>query len=98
MELIIDITENHLKTLQKMNECGLGYYHRAILNGTPLSEELEKLKTEIKQQGSIHIKYRRTENIDHLVDSIVYQCKDGFCNYIDNHIAELKDKNINEKG
>ena len=52
--------------------------------------EFEKLKAEIKQQGSIHIKYRRTEDIDHLVDSIVYQCKDGFCNYIDNHISELR--------
>ena len=52
--------------------------------------KLEKLKAEIKQQGSIHVKYRRTEDIDHLVDSIVYQCKDGFCNYIDNYIKELK--------
>ncbi len=53
-------------------------------------EEFEKLKAEIKQQGSVHVKYRRTEDIDHLVDSIVYQCKDGFCNYIDNYIKELK--------
>ena len=56
-------------------------------------DELEKLKAEIKQQGSIHVKYRRTEDVDHLVDSIVYQCKDGFCNYIDNSIKKLRGEN-----
>ena len=36
MQIVINISENHYKTLQKMSECGLGYYQRAILNGTPL--------------------------------------------------------------
>ena len=59
-------------------------------------EELEKIKAEIKQQGSVHVRYRRIEDIDQLVDNIVYQCKDAFCDYIDNHIKELKGEN-NEK-
>ena len=52
--------------------------------------ELEKIKAEINQQGSVHVRYRRIEDIDQLVDNIVYQCKDAFCDYIDNHIKELK--------
>ena len=83
---------------KKLDLMGCGVYMGTHWSKQNTISELEKLKTEIKQQGSIHIKYRKTEDIDHLVDSIVYQCKDGFCNYIDNHIAELKDKNINEKG
>lgn len=36
MQIVIDISENHYKVLQMMSDVGLGYYHLAILNGTPL--------------------------------------------------------------
>lgn len=36
MQIVIDITEGHYKTLQAMSNIGLGYYYDAILNGTPL--------------------------------------------------------------
>ena len=36
MQIVIDITEGHYKTLQAMSDIGLGYYYDAILNGTPL--------------------------------------------------------------
>ena len=91
IKLIIDISEEEYENVLKFTDCyAFGY---AIANGRPLQEEFEKIKAEIKQQGSIHVKYRRTEDVDHLVDSIVYQCKDGFCNRIDNHIKELKGEN-----
>ena len=54
MKIIVEISDNHFKTLQKMNECGLGYYQRAILNGTPLPKghgrlgDLDKIKKEMQ--------------------------------------------------
>ena len=35
MQLLINIDENEYKALQKMQECGLGYYHEIILAGIP---------------------------------------------------------------
>ena len=44
MQIVIDISEAHYKTLQMMSDIGLGYYHRAILNGTPLPRGHGRLK------------------------------------------------------
>jgi len=33
MKVLIDINENDYKVLEDMKNCGLGYYHEAILNG-----------------------------------------------------------------
>ena len=36
MQILIDISEGHYKTLQRMRDVGLGYYNKAILNGKVL--------------------------------------------------------------
>lgn len=36
MQIVVNITENHYKALMKMKEFSLGYYQRAIINGTVL--------------------------------------------------------------
>ena len=38
MQIVVNISENQYKVLQMMSDVGLGYYHLAILNGTPLSK------------------------------------------------------------
>lgn len=55
MKLVVDVPEGNYKALKKMSGCGLGVYHEMILNGTPLSEEFEKIKSEI-------IEYRSKQN------------------------------------
>ena len=43
MQIVIDITEDHYKTLQKMAEIGLGYYYDAIINGKVLPSKHGRL-------------------------------------------------------
>ncbi len=38
MQILVNISEEHYKTLQKMKDVGLGYYNEAILNGKVLPE------------------------------------------------------------
>lgn len=46
MKIVVDIPEEHVKTLKKLN--GLGYYHEVIANGQPLSEVLDEISAEIE--------------------------------------------------
>ena len=52
MKIVIDITKGHFETLKEMGDCGLGYYNEAILKGQPLSEILDKISAEIKENMS----------------------------------------------
>ena len=84
MKLIIEISDNHFKTLQKMNECGLGYYQRAILNGTPLPKghgdliDRSKLLVELEcgiragnyEEG--YEKYPHINDMDDCFDTVKY--------------------------
>ncbi len=74
MELIIDVTENHLKTLQKMNECGLGYYHRAILNGTPLPKGHGRLIDAEDAIETLQIMFARDEDIQNACEQCISDC------------------------
>ena len=40
MKVLVDITEGHYETLKAMADVGLGYYHEAILNGTPIPDKV----------------------------------------------------------
>ena len=40
MQILINISEEHFKTLQMMKDVGLGCYHEAILNGQVFSEDI----------------------------------------------------------
>ena len=80
MKLIIDINEKDYNSIisdKLISPRNLNIYERMIANGTPLSEELEKLKTEIKELKSDSDYYewygiRRTVNL------------------INKHLSELK--------
>lgn len=46
-KIIVEISDEHFETLVAMRDIGLGYYQNAILNGKPLEDELNEIKTEI---------------------------------------------------
>ena len=83
MKVVIDIDERAYKGCVKLksnDDMGVLGFHliNATANGTPLSEELEKLRTELHETAEMHSNgnyYLRDEWIDE---------------YIDNHISELK--------
>ena len=80
MKLVIDVPDGNYKALKKMSGCGLGVYHEMILNGTPLAEELEKIKAEFSDLQKAHHIW--------LIDQ--YALIDECSEIIDKHIAELK--------
>lgn len=43
MKIIIDLSENHYKVLQKMKACGLSFSERAIVDGIVLPEHHGKI-------------------------------------------------------
>ena len=81
MKLVVDVPEGNYKALKKMSGCcGLGVYHEMILNGIPLSEELEKIKAEIELMDfDFGDYYDHTDTIIEMVSKV-----------IDNYISELK--------
>ena len=83
MKLIIDIPENEyrdLKTIYEKNDIAECTY-RYIFYGIPLSEELEKIKTEIMSIGNWR---------EHYEMPIAYL---SCLNIVEHHISELKGEN-----
>lgn len=60
-------------------------------------EELEKIKGEIKEYGSIWVQYsikgHTDKDIDDIVDDVLKQAKQSFIRRLDKHISELKGEN-----
>ena len=84
MKLIIDIADREYKQRIEFPLCYDSTIDKAIVNGTPLSEELEKIKTEIQHERSKHSgegKYTYTAGLKVSID------------IIDKRIAELKGEN-----
>jgi len=82
MKLIIDIPEEEYRNIWLMSKDGIGMaLYDWVANGTPLSEELEKIKAEIEDIRS------QEENID---SSWCAGLKYVNNKIIDKHIAELK--------
>lgn len=81
MKLIIDIQDfvyNHIKEFNSTQLYELNVI-TAIKNGTPLEEELENIKVEVKE----HIIFRDKLGMDFVCEPIVEEI-------IDNYISELK--------
>ena len=49
MKLVIAILDSGYRTLQAMSGGGLGYYHKIILNGTPLDVVLDKIRASVAE-------------------------------------------------
>ena len=82
MKLIIELDEKQFKDIQRIASIQIRRRsltcEQIIANGTPLSEELEKLRAELHETAEMHSNgnyYLRDEWIDE---------------YIDKHISELK--------
>lgn len=88
MKRVIEIDENHFKVLQMMSDCGLGYYNELILASTPLEDEFEKIKTEIREWYWQADKQKISKD-PCVVDAMI----DLFIRTVDNHISEMKGKN-----
>ena len=82
MKLIIDIPET---MIQELKDGCFGVKHNVyelagcIMNGIPLEEELEKVKTKIED----------IEELDYDFEGF-YHCQNEALKIIDKHIAELK--------
>ena len=91
MKLVVDVPEGNYKALKKMSGCGLGVYHEMILNGTPLSEELENIKAEMQVELDKKMESERQQMIS---CAMLYKNQtQKYFDIIDKHIAGLKGDN-----
>lgn len=63
MKVVIDIPEEHLKTLRQLS--GLGYYHEIIAKGQPLSDIIDKVEAEWKNEGELEIHNEYDMGVDY---------------------------------
>lgn len=63
MKVVIDIPEEHLKTLRQLS--GLGYYHEVIAKGQPLSDIIDKVEAEWKNKGEFEIHNEYDMGVDY---------------------------------
>lgn len=74
MKVVIDTDEKHLKTLQKMSECGLGYYQRTVLNGTVLPEGHGRLIDAKDAIETLQIMFAGDEDIQNACEQCISDC------------------------
>lgn len=84
MKLIIDIPDREYKQRIEFPLCYDSTIDKAIVNSTPLSEELEKIKAKINSED-VNCQYEE----DYVYSSGLQKAIE----IIDNHIAELKGEN-----
>lgn len=89
MKLIIDIddkTYDRIKRIDKIHGIApLNEYEIAIANGTPLSEELEKMKAEIKTLSTCELGSWQEIGVGEMKSDVI--------NVINEHISKLKGEN-----
>lgn len=74
MKLIIDIPEDFYKTLKTTLSYGFNYLEDKVRQATPLSDELEKLRSELHETAEMHIDgdyYLRDAWIDEYIDKYI---------------------------
>lgn len=85
MKLVIDISQNDYEEIKEYGINTFSSVAIAIQNGTPLEEELEKIKAEIRKLTDI--------NPDYPMDRTIHISRNEVLEIIDKHIAELKGEN-----
>ena len=88
MKIVIDLDEkyyNDIKNSPTASNYSTLYALFGIRNGTLLSEELEKIKAEIRKLTDI--------NPDYPMDRTIHISRNEVLEIIDKHIAELKGEN-----
>lgn len=95
MQILIDITEDHYKTLQKMAEIGLGYYYDAIINGKVLDGNFDELLEKAFQNGvskgmHIGIAIGRFYEKHNITDEIPYELADEYNNMFEKAMKEYE--------
>jgi len=99
MQILIDITEDHYKTLQKMAEIGLGYYYDAIINGKVLSDDIDgnfdelierAFRNGISKGMHIGIAIGRFYEKHNITDKIPYELADEYNNMFETAMAECR--------
>lgn len=94
MKLIIDIPDKKYNEIKNYPMCYTEEAFEQIRKGTPLSEELEKIKEEVSRYGAICVQYtikgHSERDIENIVEEVLKQAKSGFIDYLDKHISELK--------
>ena len=71
MKVVIDIPEEHLKTLRQLS--GLGYYHEVIAKGQPLSEIIDKVEADWKNKGELEIRTEYDMGVDYVYTMGFYE-------------------------
>ena len=84
MKLIIDVPEEFYETIKTTPSYRFNYLEEKVRQATPLQEELEEIKAEMKV---IHDRYKI--NFQGYSMSVAQECID----IIDQRIAELKGEN-----